>query len=60
MKIMNKYTVEKGCGSLTWIHVTEPNEKGETLLIELSECTNPGGKMPFRYYGRSTALLIEF
>ena len=44
MKIMSKYTIEKGCGSLTWIHVTEPNEKGETLLIELSECTNPGGK----------------
>ena len=41
---MSKYTVEKGCGSLTLIHVTEPNEKGETLLIELSECTNPGGK----------------
>ena len=41
---MSKYTVEKGCGSLTWIHVTEPNEKGETLLIELSECENPGGK----------------
>ena len=41
---MSKYTVEKGCGSLTWIHVTEPNEKGEKLLIELSECTNPGGK----------------
>ena len=41
---MSKYTVEKGCGSLTWIHVTEPNEKGEKLLIELSECKNPGGK----------------
>ena len=41
---MSKYTVEKGCGSITLIHVTEPNEKGETLLIELSECENPGGK----------------
>ena len=41
---MSKYTVEKGNGSLTWIHVTEPNEKGEKLLIELSECENPGGK----------------
>ena len=41
---MSKYTVEKGNGSLTWIHVTEPNEKGETLLIELSECENSGGK----------------
>lgn len=41
---MMNYTIEKRCGSITWIHVTEPNEKGETLLIELSECTNPGGK----------------
>jgi hypothetical protein len=41
---MSKYTVEKRAGSITWIHVTEPNEKGEILLIELSECENPGGK----------------
>ena len=49
---MSKYTVEKGCGSLTWIHVTEPNEKGETLLIELSECENSGGKKsnPYLWY----------
>lgn len=44
VEIMSKYTVEKGCGSLTLYHVTEQNEKGETLLIELSECENPGGK----------------
>ena len=41
---MKNYTVEKRCGNITLIHVTEPNEKGETLLIELSECTNPGGR----------------
>ncbi len=41
---MMNYTVEKGAGSLTLIHVIEPNAKGETLLIELSECENPGGK----------------
>ena len=41
---MSKYTVEKCCGSITLFHVTEPNEKGETLLIELSECENSGGK----------------
>lgn len=41
---MKKFTIEKGCGSLSWIHVTEPNKKGEKLLIELSECKNPGGK----------------
>ena len=41
---MSKYTVEKGNGSLTWIHVTEPNEKGETLLIELSERETSGSK----------------
>ena len=30
---MSKYTVEKGCGSITWIHVTDPNEKGEKFSI---------------------------
>lgn len=41
---MKNYTTEKRCRSTTLIHVTEPNERGEKLLIELSECTNPGGK----------------
>lgn len=40
---MGKYTVEKGAGTITWIHVEGKNEKEETLLIELSECENPGG-----------------
>lgn len=49
---MMEYTIEKGCDSLTWIYVTEPNKKGETLTIELSECTNPGGKksLPYLWY----------
>ena len=49
---MKKFTVEKGCGSLSWIHVTVPNKKGEKLLIELSECKNPGGKnaLPVLWY----------
>lgn len=49
---MMEYTIEKGCGSLTCIYVTEPNKKGETLTIELSECADPGGKnsLPFLWY----------
>jgi len=43
------YTIEKGNGSITWITVTEPNAKKETLVIELSECTNPGGKNSLPY-----------
>lgn len=52
---MMEYTIEKGCGGLTWIYVTEPNKKGETLTIELSECTNPGGKrsLPYLWYKAS-------
>lgn len=47
-----EYTIEKGNGNLTWIHVTKPNSKKETLIIELSECTNPGGKnsLPYLWY----------
>lgn len=41
---MSKYTVEQRAGKVSWYHVTEPNAKGETLLIELSECENVGGK----------------
>lgn len=46
---MMKYTIENGNGSLTWIHVMKANKKGETLTIELSECTNPGGKNSLPY-----------
>ena len=35
---MSKYTIEKGAGSTTWIHVTDKNKKEETLLIELLVC----------------------
>lgn len=49
---MMEYTIEKGNGSLTWIYITEPNRKEETLTIELSECKNPGGKnaLPYLWY----------
>ena len=46
---MMKYTIEKGNGSLTWIYITEPNRKEETLTIELSECKNLGGKNALPY-----------
>lgn len=50
--VMMEYTIEKGNGSLTWIYITEPNRKEETLTIELSECKNPGGKnaLPYLWY----------
>ena len=50
--VMMEYTIEKGSGSLTWIYITEPNRKEETLTIELSECKNPGGKnaLPYLWY----------
>lgn len=43
------YTVEKGSGFITLIKVTELNIKGETLVIELVECTNSGGKNSLPY-----------
>lgn len=44
-----KYTIEKRKGSITLIYIKEPNKKGETLIIELSECTNTGGKNSLPY-----------
>lgn len=46
---MMNYTVEKGSGFITLIKVTELNIKGETLVIELVECTNSGGKNSLPY-----------
>lgn len=46
---MMNYTIEKGNGGITWIHVIGTNKKDETLTIELSECTNPGGKNSLPY-----------
>ncbi len=46
---MKNYTVEKGNGNTSFIKVTEPNTKGETLVIEMHECTNPGGKDSLPY-----------
>lgn len=49
---MMNYEMELRNGSVTWYKVTEPNEKGETLGIELVECTNLGGKnsLPYLWY----------
>lgn len=49
---MMEYTIEKYTDSLTKIYVTESNQKKETLIIEISECTNPGGKnsLPYLWY----------
>lgn len=41
---MMSYTIEKYTDSLTKIYIAEPNKKEETLMIELVECENPGGK----------------
>lgn len=40
------YTVNKERSNeiVTWFTVNEPNAKGETLVIELHRCKNPGGK----------------
>lgn len=46
---MMNYRIEKGNGNITWIYVTESNQKEETLIIELVECTNPGGKDTLPY-----------
>ena len=49
---MMTYTIERYTDSLTKIYITEPNQKEETLTIELSECENPGGKnaLPYLWY----------
>lgn len=49
---MMTYTVEKYTDSLTKIYITQPNKKSETLMIELMECKNPGGKnaLPYLWY----------
>lgn len=46
---MMNYTVEKVNGNITLIKITEPNTKGEMLVIELVECTNPCGKNSLPY-----------
>lgn len=43
------YTVEKGCGNITKFYITEKNKKDESLMIELVECTNSGGKKSLPY-----------
>lgn len=46
---MMNYTIEKYTEHLTKIYITEKNGKDESLMIELSECTNPGGKNSLPY-----------
>lgn len=38
-----EYTIEQMAGSRWFYRFTEPNEKGEKLIIELCKCTNSGG-----------------
>lgn len=49
---MMNYTIEKYTEHLTKIYITEKNGKDESLMIELLECTNPGGKnsLPYLWY----------
>lgn len=49
---MMNYKVEKYTNHLSKIYITEKNRKDESLMIELSECTNPGGKnsLPYLWY----------
>lgn len=49
---MMAYTVEKYTDTLTKIYITKPNKKCETLMMEIHECTNPGGKnaLPYLWY----------
>lgn len=49
---MMAYTVEKYTETLTKIYITEPNKKHETLMMEIHECTNSGGKnsLPYLWY----------
>jgi hypothetical protein len=39
-----KYTTEKVTDWTTRYHITEPNKKGEKLMVEIVECKNHGGK----------------
>ena len=48
----NKYKVEQMAEKRWYYTFTDPNKKGETLVIELSKCTNSGGKndLPVIWY----------
>lgn len=49
---MMEYTIKKYTETLTKIYITEPNKRCETLMMEIHECTNPGGKnaLPYLWY----------
>lgn len=38
-----EYTVEQMAGKRWFYTFTEPNAKGEKIVVELCKCTNPGG-----------------
>lgn len=41
--INKEYTIRQNSETNWFYEFTEPNAKGETLIIELSKCDNPGG-----------------
>lgn len=57
---MMEYTIKKYTETLTKIYITEPNKRCETLMMEIHECTNPGGKMHFLIYGIRQDTRIKF
>lgn len=49
---MMEYTIEKRTDNVTWYRLKDKNAKKESLLIEISECENQGGKnaLPVLWY----------
>lgn len=41
--LKKEYTIKQSAETVWWYEFTKPNAKGETLIIELSLCTNSGG-----------------
>jgi hypothetical protein len=39
-----EFTISQSAETVWWYTFTEANNKGETIIIELSKCTNSGGK----------------
>lgn len=47
-----EYTIKKAAGTVEFYTFTEKNNKGEKIVVEISECTNPGDKnsLPYLWY----------
>lgn len=45
----NEYTIEKRTEKSTIYTFTEPNDKGEKVVVDITECENPGGKRSLPY-----------